>query len=371
MCRLTPRRARGAHEKEIVIESSLPDLRRARLGSQMLAGREGACPEAVVHRLLAIQAQDERGFRLAIRCRSSGLAARDVDAALNGHHLLVTWLNRGTLHLVGSDDYWWLHALTAPRTAARETVRLRQEGVDELGAERGVRTICESLEREGPLTRQELRLRLDAEGVPTSGQAMIHLLIATSLRGLIVRGPVVDGIHAYAPVSTWLGASPPPMDHAEALGKLALRYLEGHEPASAEDLAKWAGIPLGEARTGFREIAGELRDLGGVFVRRSSEDDPLPLPPARLLGPFDPLLHGWASREAFVGPHRDVVTTNGIFRPVALVEGRVVATWRLPSSGVVLDPLEHLDDACICELIEEAGDVRRFLGLAPAPMKLC
>ena len=62
------------------------------------------------------------------------------------------------------------------------------------------------------------------------------------------------------------------------------------------------------------------------------------------------------------------MTTNGIFRPVALVEGRVVATWRLPSSGVVLDPLEHLDDACICELIEEAGDVRRFLGLAPAPM---
>ena len=83
-------------------------------------------------------------------------------------------------------------------------------------------------------------MRLDAEGVPTSGQAMIHLLIATSLRGLIVRGPVVDGIHAYAPVSTWLGDEAP-MDHAEALGKLALRYLEGHEPASAEDLAKWAG----------------------------------------------------------------------------------------------------------------------------------
>ena len=220
---------------------------------------------------------------------------------------------------------------------------MRQEGVDELGAERGVRTICESLDREGPLTRQELRLHLDAEGVPTSGQAMIHLLIATSLRGLIVRGPVVDGIHAYDPVSTSLGRhAPTPMDHAEALGKLALRYLEGHEPASAEDLAKWAGIPLGEARTGFREIAGELHDLGGVFVRRSSEDDPLPLPPGPTARASDPLLHGWASREAFVGPHRDVVTTNGIFRPVALVEGRVVATWRLPLSGVVLDPLERL-----------------------------
>ena len=34
-------------------------------------------------RLYAVQAQDPRGFRLAVRSRSTGLCALDVDAALN------------------------------------------------------------------------------------------------------------------------------------------------------------------------------------------------------------------------------------------------------------------------------------------------
>ena len=44
-----------------------------------------------------------------------GLAAADVDRALSEERsLLITWLNRGTLHLVRSEDYPLLHALTTP-----------------------------------------------------------------------------------------------------------------------------------------------------------------------------------------------------------------------------------------------------------------
>ena len=39
---------------------------------------------------------------------------------------------------------------------------------------------------------------------------------------------------------------------------------------------------------------------------------------------FDPLLLGWTSREEVVGPHRMLVTINGIFKPFALVAGRAV-----------------------------------------------
>ncbi|HEX7460519.1 MAG TPA: crosslink repair DNA glycosylase YcaQ family protein, partial [Acidimicrobiales bacterium] len=90
-------------------------LRRRRLRSQLLSGPPADSPEAVVGQLLAVQAQDGRGFRLAVRCRSRGLTTGDVDAALGDGRLVVTWLNRGTLHLVRSEDYWWLRQLTEPR----------------------------------------------------------------------------------------------------------------------------------------------------------------------------------------------------------------------------------------------------------------
>jgi hypothetical protein len=163
------------------------------LESQGLAGQRERTADAVVGRLLAVQAQDGRGFRLAIRGRTNGLTAGDVDDALSDRRLLVTWLNRGTLHLVRRDDYRWLHPLTAPRVVAGVERRLRQPGVDPRDQERGVAVIVGSLEAAGPLDRHALRDRLDDEGVPTAGQALVHLLAVASLRGFVVRGPVVGG----------------------------------------------------------------------------------------------------------------------------------------------------------------------------------
>ena len=86
-----------------------------RCAAQLLCGDPAGSAEEVARRLLAIQAQDPRGARLAIRARSAGLSASDVDSALTRRSLIVTWLNRGTLHLVRSEDYWWLHPLTTPQ----------------------------------------------------------------------------------------------------------------------------------------------------------------------------------------------------------------------------------------------------------------
>jgi hypothetical protein len=100
-----------------------------RLTAQLLAGPPARGPEAVVRRLLAVQGQDPRGARLAIRARSRRLSAADVDRALtDDRSLLITWLNRGTLHLVCREDYGWLHALTAPRHLAGNARRLAEPG---------------------------------------------------------------------------------------------------------------------------------------------------------------------------------------------------------------------------------------------------
>src|SRR5439155_10682278 len=94
--------------------------------------------------------------------------------------------------------------------------------------------------------------------------------------------------------------------------------LAGHGPADERDLAKWAGLPLRDARAALAAV--------GTDVRR-----PLPaeLPPPKLLGSFEPVLMGWTSREPILGPAEGDIVRGGLFRPFALVRGRAAATWRL------------------------------------------
>jgi hypothetical protein len=175
-----------------------------RLTAQLLAGVPADEPVAVAQRLLAVQAQDPRGARLAIRARTAGVSAADVDRALTiDRSLVIGWLNRGTLHLVRSEDYAWLHALTTPQLFTGNARRLQQEGVTPPAAERGVGVIERSLAEEGPLTRMQLRDRIAASGVRTEGQALVHLLMLTCLRGIAVRGPMFARHQAYVLVRDW------------------------------------------------------------------------------------------------------------------------------------------------------------------------
>lgn len=336
----------------------------ARLAAQGLAGEPARSPGAVVERLLAVQGQDPRGARLAIRARSAGLRAADVDRALSERALLITWLNRGTLHLVRAEDYPWLQALTTPPLLSSCARRLRQEGVSEADAERGLETIERALGEDGPLSRHQLRERLEAAGVPTAGQALIHLLFLAAVRGLVVRGPVVDGEHAYVLVRDWLG-EPPPVDREAAQAELARRYLAGHGPADDRDLARWAGLPLRDARAGLGAIATELEEGDDGLLDLTAREPPAPLPPPRLLGAFDPLLLGWTSREEVVGPHRLLVTNNGIFRPFALVGGRAVARWRLAGGKLTIEPLSRIGKRNAAALEDDAAAVLGFLGRDP------
>jgi hypothetical protein len=335
----------------------------ARLTAQALAGEPLRSPEAVAERLLAVQGQDPRGARLAVRARTEGLTAADVDRALTEERsLLITWLNRGTLHLVRSEDYPWLHALTTPPLFSSAKRWMGKEGVGEAAAERAVATIEQALADEGPQTRDQLRERLAAAGLQTEGRGVIHFLFLATLRGVAVRGPMIGKEHAYVLVRDWLGEQEP-VDRDAALAELARRYLIGHGPADDRDLARWAGLPLRDARAGLAAIATELEEREDGLVDLAKRPAPAPLPPPRLLGAFDPLLLGWTSREEVVGPHKLLVTINGIFKPFALVDGRAVATWRLAGGKLTIEHLSPVGKKDAAALEEEAQRVLDFLEL--------
>jgi len=369
------------------------------------AARVSVVVEAV-GRILGVQAQDLRGMRLAVRSRTTGLTVTDVDRAFAERKIVVTWLNRKTLHLVRAEDYGWLHALTAPRQESFLRKRLAEEGVSPSEAERGISLVERALAAEGPQTRSQLRDLLDGERVRVERQALIMILAFASRRGVLVRGPMVGTEQAYVLAEDWLGDLAAPavtgreVDRDAALASLATRYLAGHGPADERDLAVWSGLPLGDTRRGFalaaeakaiqtlddrwvvcrrssdvsdasgadalaaHSAAGAGQDGGGVLDEVGRE-----LPPPRLLGPFDPVLHGWASRDWVTGPHRGIVTVNGIFRPIALVAGQAVATWAMPAGKVVLSPLTPLTPETTAALHAQAADVERFLSHAGADDK--
>ncbi len=388
-----------------------------RLRSQLLT--DPASPRdavAVTAHLLAVQAQDPRGARLAIRARTDGVTAADIDRELTDRRtLLITWCNRGTLHLIRSEDYPLLQALTTPQLRRTVARRLDQEGVSPDLADRGVALIDRALADTGPLTRARLRERLERAGIPVAGQAIVHLLVRASLDGVIVRGPMAGAEQAFVRVDDWLhdivgpgqrggrggrprggggagraggsggrgGGEAGGVDRTAALAELARRYLAGHAPASARDLARWAGITLGDARAGLGAIGRELRAFGedglvelaaapgagakpaggGPGADPGSEEWPAP----RLLGAFEPLLMGWTSRAGVLGPGGEsAVVSGGVFRSFALVDGRAAAVWRFTGSRGALrielqPPFRRISSADRAALERDAEAVLRFL----------
>jgi hypothetical protein len=337
----------------------VPDsTRRQRAAAQLLHRAQPRPPARIVEHLLAVQAQDLRAAYLALRARGSSTAA-DVTLALADGSLVATWLVRGTLHLVGRDDYPWLLRLTAPSQLAGSRRRLGEEGVDPDNTERAVAVIEKVLAGRGPLTRAQIVEELASAGVPAEGQAAPHLLRLAALRGIVVLGPVVDGKQAFALTRDWLGA--PQAEPADVRGELALRYLRGHGPATPADLARWAGVGLRDARAGLRSIANRLVEQAGGMVDLAGRE-PVDEVPPRLLPAFDPYVLGWRDR-GFAVPEpyaRRVFPGGGILRAVATVDGLAVGTWTLRGGVPRVQPFAPLDTVVTAALDAEATEIVRF-----------
>ena len=355
-------------------------LRHLRMRAQRLAGRRPRDVAEVVRAVGGLQAQDTPASRLAVRPRSTGLDEAAVRRACDQDRSVVrTWAMRGTLHLVAAEDAGWLLALLGPVFAAADRRRRLQLGLDDDLCERALEALPAVLAG-GPLSRADLVSGLAAEGVriDPDGQAPAHLVGYAAMRGLVCRGPDLDGDQAsYVLLEDWVGPQARQLlDLEEALAELARRYLGGHGPASPEDLAAWSGLPVGRARRAFELIAGELREAewagrrlwapAGAPASRSRAAGPV----VRLLGRFDDYLLGWRDRDLVLDARfaRRIQAGGGWIHPAVVVDGRVAGTWRARRAGgrlaVTVAPFSgRLPRGTRPALEAEAADLGRFLGV--------
>ncbi|MFP5362019.1 MAG: winged helix DNA-binding domain-containing protein [Thermoleophilia bacterium] len=325
---------------------------RLRLRAQRLTGPRAPAARAVVERLVGVQAQDLAFARLAFRPRCTrAVVAADVDAALRDGTLVWTWAMRGTLHLIQASDAGWLIGLLGPIFAAHGRPRRLALGLDDARCDEAVERLREILAAEGPQTRAELAERL---AIQRRGQAPAHLLAYAAMRGTICRVLPVQGREpTYALLEQRLGEPPAPVEEDEALARLGGRYLAGHGPATAADLAAWSGIGLRRAR---RALAGSTGGGGPPDAHPAATSH------VALLGHFDPYLLGYAGRDLVLDRRhaRRIQAGGGFVAPAVLVDGRVAGTWRR-GDGAWLEPFEPLGEDVLAAAERERADVERFL----------
>jgi hypothetical protein len=329
--------------------------------------------------VFAVQAQDLQAACLSVGVRSTSLTASQIERARHEKHSIAwTWALRGTLHLLTAHDARWLIPLLGQTFIAGDHKRMQQLGWDKNRTLKGLHLLQESLGQHGVLERPQVVQMLEGNDLPHQGQAPVHLLFRAAMEGMICIGPERGKTQTFVSFTDWLGP-PEYIPLSEALAKLAQRYLQAYAPASVEDLAYWSGLKMTEARLAWDLIAGETVqvDIDGQLARMLESQlpwlDELRKPANRspvvnLLPRFDTFLMGYADRSLIVEKSnaKQVNAGGGIIRPVLLVDGRAVATWKMERQQkklkIQIRPFKELPGNLLPFIREEVAAISRFIG---------
>ena len=358
------------------ISITADQARTLRIGAQGLAKARSDDLLHAVRQMGAAQSQDRLGELLAVRSRSLGLAAADVEHAKFSERILSrSWLMRGTLHTVPSGDLRWMLRLLGAAMDRKGLTRRRDLGIAPDQRDAAVEAIGEMTGAEGPLTRAQIRERLAQRGLPSEGQATPHLLRSSSLAGVTCLGPERDGKETLVAIDDWLRdvSDAAPDDPA---AELARRYFAAYGPATAPDFRWWSGLPAAESRRAVASIARELvavdvegKAMWTTQAQAERIDSQAGEPAVNLVGPFDPYLLGYAKRDLGVSNAqlKRINAGGGMIRSALLIDGVLAGVWRrkrrVRGFLIELEAFEPLSDDVRQAIDEEAAAIGRFLDL--------
>jgi hypothetical protein len=349
-------------------------LARVRAATQLLHRPISARDPAEIARSIAgAQAQDVYAGPQTFRSRSRKLTAADIKRARTEERsLLRTWVMRMTIHMIPTDDAGWWLPLFEPGIETWSRRRLTQLGMPAAKQDKALRVAARALAEEGPLTRSEVRERIQAAGVALTSQTGMHIALTAVVSGIACLGPDRGKTTCLVRREDWLGK--PRIDREKSLAELTRRYLAAFGPATDRDFAYWSGLALRDVRAGLDRISGEIEEVAVGDRTMLTLRDSLPRLPrsgqVRLLGNFDTYLLGWKDRGFSVtGEHALHVKAGGggWIRPVIVEDGTVVGGWRSARKGGRLEISLNLPKAererLGSALEAEIADLARFEGV--------
>jgi hypothetical protein len=349
----------------------LNEITALRLKSQCIDSSHCTTPQEVVAHMGAMQAQDYPMARWAVGKRLPGSTDRMVEDAIDRGEVIRTHLLRPTWHLVAARDVRWMLALTAPNIHASMRARHKDLGITPANMRKANGIIAKALLTDGAMTREEIASVLKRARIATEGDnRLAHILLCAELEGVVCSGPSKGKKQTFALFDERVPAASP-LAREEALANLAGRFFASRGPATLADFVWWSGLRMNDARNALDLAKGGLRKeiIGGSeywfqdgSVRASNKRNGV-----HLLPPFDEYMIGYRDRSAAI---TDVhlpraVSSNGIFRPIVVAQGRVVGLWRrITQKRNVLIEIESLVPAgsnLAKGIKSEADAVGRFL----------
>jgi hypothetical protein len=304
-----------------------------RLRSQRIAGAGFERPGSVVAWMGAVQAQDYLGALWALGLRTEAAREEAIEQAIAERTVVRTWPMRGTLHFVAPADIRWMLELLTPRVIAGQRSRHRQLELDQAVFDRSRDVLARALEGGRQLTRDALYETLEAAGISAAGQRGIHIVQRLAQDGLLCFAARQGKQQTFALLDEWVPAARP-LSRDEALAELAERYFTSHGPATVQDFTWWSGLTVADAKRGI-ELAGphlerEVIDGMSYWLPASAPGaEPDASPAAYLLPSFDEYTVAYRDRSAVLDPAQTgVISSNGIFYPIIVLDGRVAGTWK-------------------------------------------
>ena len=366
--------------------------RRARLGLRhhlAASARTGAVEAA--RDLVGLHATDPATVYLAARARMPSPEVAAVERALYEDRALVRMLGmRRTMFVEPVELMPVVQAACTDAIAAQQRRLLvgmvggagladdpagwiedvERAAVKALEARDGV--TASELAKEDPRLAQQIVV---AAGKPYEGRQSVvtRILLLLAAEGRVVRGRPrgswVSGQYRWSVVDAWLPDGVARWSLVDAQTELVRRWLATFGPATTADVKWWTGLTMGQVRRAVAAAGAVEVDLDGAPGLVLADDlDPVPAPEpwAALLPALDPTTMGWAGRDFYLGPHRQLLfDRNGNAGPTIWCDGRVVGGWAQRRTGeVVLRLLEDVGGEAAAAIEAEAARLTAWLGPA-------
>ncbi|MDP2889177.1 MAG: winged helix DNA-binding domain-containing protein [Bacteroidota bacterium] len=348
------------------------EISNIRLHNQQIAATNLKTPNELAGWMGAMQAQDFNQAKWAIGVRLPHLTEAQIESAFNNGEIIRTHLMRPTWHFVSADDIYWMLELTAKQIKSTTKSRNRDLGLTEIVLGKSKEILAKILAGNQSLTKEEISTQLNLSGISTEEQRLYHILMEAEIDQIVCSGSMQGKKQTYAlleeriPVKRILTKD-------EALALLAKKYFTSHGPATLPDFVWWSGLPVADARKALEMNKSDLfSETIGNDTYWFAEPVSIPALPTNsvyLLPAFDEYLISYKNRSAAItiDHHKKAISSNGVFRPVIVVNGQISGLWKrtIKKDTVWIEP-DHFrphnktEESLILKAVESFGN---FSGL--------
>lgn len=318
------------------------DIARIRIQNQFIATKNDTPILEIVKYMGALQSQDYYSMLWSLGVRT-GLTKQEIVVELEKMKVVRTWPQRGTIHLIATDDASWQVGLSRERMLRSMKKRREQLGLDEKDIEKATIIFVNELKGKRLLSRPKAMDLLEKHGIsPKSGKGY-HILVNLALKGIIFIGPMEGKQQTIGLLGEWTTQNEK-ISRENCLETLTKRYFQSHAPATLDDFCWWSGLTKKEARLGLemnQEIL-ESKTIEGIeyLATTTQWEADSNTQKAYLLSGFDEFMLGYKDRSAALPQEyaqKIVPGNNGVFLPTIVIAGQVVGTWKRKINAKFVD----------------------------------